>query len=223
MLSAPLSNYASAESSRALIPGIPKRQSHFFQASVLLGIALVRPDHSDLSEAGSRTSRESSSSLSISPSGGSDASRNSSIEAEEDSPTLFVVYSYRISRPEAIPPELDKNNALGILSTPTTLDQSRRQHIHESSQRNDSLASLVDDRAAGARESSSDMRNRKQKKKTSSRVENAKNLIRAYDRGHRLIGQELSRRTLYLNEYRQLLDEIKDDTELLTIYDHKLR
>lgn len=165
-----------------------KASKPFFQASVLLGIALVRPDHSDLSEAGSRTSRESSSSLSISPSGGSDASRNSSIEAEEDFPTLFVVYLYRISCPEAIPLELDKNNALGILSTSTTLDQFWRQHIHESFQRNDSLAFFVDDWAAGARESSSDMCNRKQKKKTSSRVENAKNLIRAYDRGYRLIG-----------------------------------
>ncbi|TGJ78457.1 hypothetical protein E0Z10_g10303 [Xylaria hypoxylon] len=173
----------------------------------------IRSERSGLSEAGSRTSGEISTSSSISPSGGSKASGNSSIVSEEHSPTLSAAGSYHISRSETIPPELDKNNALGILTTPTTLDQS---------QRNDSLASPVDAGAAGARDGSGDTRNRKQNK-TSSRVESAKQLIRAYDKGHRLIGQDISRRTLYLDEYKQLLDEIKDDTELLTIYNDKLR
>ncbi|KAI1419589.1 hypothetical protein F5Y12DRAFT_788950 [Xylaria sp. FL1777] len=75
----------------------------------------------------------------------------------------------------------------------------------------------------GARESSSATRNTKQKNKTSLQVENVKKLIVAYGRGYRLIGREVCRRTLYLNEYKQLLEEIKDDSDLLTIYNYKLR
>ncbi|KAI1345654.1 hypothetical protein F5Y01DRAFT_323007 [Xylaria sp. FL0043] len=178
--------------------------------------SLIKFDRSALSEAGSRTSRGSPSSSSIAPSDGSDASLNSSIDVEEDFHALSTVHSYHISPPHAIHSGLDKNNVLGlgILNTPTTPDQPQIQHTHQSSQRNESLASLVDSRAADARERISDTGEKKQKKKTSPRVENVKRLIRAYDRGHRLNGRDLATRTLYLNEYRQLLDEIRNDAEL---------
>ncbi|KAI0534280.1 hypothetical protein GGR58DRAFT_483450 [Xylaria digitata] len=183
----------------------------------------VRPDRSDLSEAGSKTSRESPSISSISLSGGSEASGNNPIELDEGFPTPRASDSYHISHPEAIPPELGKNNALGIPASPTILDQPQIQHKPWSSQRTDSLAPPVDTRAAGAGESSRDTQNKRQKNKNNPRVERVKKLIRAYDEGHRLLGQEVSRRTLYLNEYRQLLEDINGNTELSTIYKDNLR
>ncbi|KAI1358840.1 hypothetical protein F5Y08DRAFT_350406 [Xylaria arbuscula] len=67
--------------------------------------------------------------------------------------------------------------------------------------------------AAGARKGSSDA----QKKRKNRRVERAKQLIRDYGDGERLANRETSSRTLYLSEYRQLLEEIGDDDTLKNI------
>ncbi|KAI1421527.1 hypothetical protein F5Y12DRAFT_800851 [Xylaria sp. FL1777] len=75
--------------------------------------------------------------------------------------------------------------------------------------------------AAGARRGSSDAR--KKKKKKSRRVERAKQLIRDYKNGERPANQEASSCTLYLGEYRQLLQEIDDDDTLNATFENELR
>ncbi|KAI0102152.1 hypothetical protein GGR51DRAFT_528005 [Nemania sp. FL0031] len=69
--------------------------------------------------------------------------------------------------------------------------------------------------AASTRRDCSDARKRKRNK----RVESVKKLIRDYENGKRPANREVSYRTLYLGEYRQLLEEIRDDATLRYIVD----
>ncbi|KAI8949999.1 hypothetical protein F4801DRAFT_374391 [Xylaria longipes] len=75
-------------------------------------------------------------------------------------------------------------------------------------------------RAADDQNGSSDV---EKKRKKNPRVEEAKKLIRDYGAGKRLANQDVSKRTLYLGEYRQLLGEIEDDETLKTVFETDLK
>lgn len=87
-------------------------------------------------------------------------------------------------------------------------------------QNSDSMAHFLPSRgAASARKGSSDVQRRKKNR----RVERAKQLIRDYGNGERIANGELASCTLYVGEYRQLLEEISDDDTLSIIFSSDLR
>ncbi|KAI3341790.1 hypothetical protein F4824DRAFT_513593 [Ustulina deusta] len=65
--------------------------------------------------------------------------------------------------------------------------------------------------------------NAQKKRKKNRRVERAKQLIRDYGNGERPANREVLSRTLYLGEYRQLLQEIGDDSTLNNTFENELR
>ncbi|KAI1734003.1 hypothetical protein F4680DRAFT_439719 [Xylaria scruposa] len=75
-------------------------------------------------------------------------------------------------------------------------------------------------RAADAQKGSSDV---EEKRKKNRRVEEVKKLVRDHDAGRRLANQDVSCRTLYLGEYRQLLADVERDGDLKTIFETDLR
>ncbi|KAJ2979412.1 hypothetical protein NUW58_g7209 [Xylaria curta] len=105
-----------------------------------------------------------------------------------------------------------------MLNTPVTATQ-KRKHRSTSIQRNNDLASFLSKGAAGVRKGSSDAKKRRKNR----RVERAKQLIRDYGNGKRPANRDATSCTLYLGEYRQLLEEIGDDDTLNDIFDSGLR
>ncbi|KAJ8124924.1 hypothetical protein O1611_g8716 [Lasiodiplodia mahajangana] len=61
------------------------------------------------------------------------------------------------------------------------------------------------------------------KRKKNPRVERVKKSIRDYGGGRRLANRDIAYYTLYLAEYRQLLEDIRNDEDLKYIFDNELR
>ncbi len=115
---------------------------------------------------------------------------------------------------------MDENNALGILNRAIVVAQQQKSRS-KSTQSNNSLAPFRTAKGAtGARKGSS---NAQKKRKKNRRVERAKQLIRDYGNGERPANREVLSRTLYLGEYRQLLQEIGDDSTLNNTFENELR
>ncbi|KAI0440208.1 hypothetical protein F4803DRAFT_528230 [Xylaria telfairii] len=109
---------------------------------------------------------------------------------------------------------------LGTLNVSAVVTQ-QEKNKSASIRSNDILAPCIpDEGAAGVRKGNGDVR---KKRKKNRRVENAKKVIRDYGNGKRSANLELSRHTLYLSEYRQLLEEIEEDDTLKIPLDNGLR
>ncbi|KAI0439267.1 hypothetical protein F4803DRAFT_52881 [Xylaria telfairii] len=107
--------------------------------------------------------------------------------------------------------ELDGENESEILNTP--IDRGQQEgHRSASIQRNDSLApSLPSRREASTRKGSSGASKKREKDR---KVQKAKQLIIDYDNDWRPANKDIFGCTLYLDEYRQLLQDAKDDSDL---------
>ncbi|KAJ8128702.1 hypothetical protein O1611_g4931 [Lasiodiplodia mahajangana] len=162
---------------------------------------------------------EAGPSLEFSESSNSEASGSSSLKSQVSCSSLFPPAPHRGAQSELGTPKLVEDNTLGILNTPIVVTQ-QQKHISAAIQNKDSLAPFPPAKgAAGARKGSSDAQRRKKNR----RVESAKKLIRNYGKGERPANREVSYCTLYLGEYRQLLDEISDDATLRYIFESRLR
>ena len=147
----------------------------------------------------------------ISNSESSEASESSSIILQEPFPVSSRVEPHRSRYSGPSLQELGAENESEILNTPIDRAQ-QKGHRSASIQRNDSLApSLPDRREASARKGTSAAPKKREKNR---RVERVKQLIIDYDKGRRPANQDISSCTLYLDEYRQLLQEAEDDVDL---------
>ncbi|GAP88744.1 hypothetical protein SAMD00023353_1201630 [Rosellinia necatrix] len=109
---------------------------------------------------------------------------------------------------------------LGILNAPVAVTQ-KQEHRSASIQNNDRLTPFFPaEGAAGVQKGGRDAQGKRKKNR---RVERAKQLIRDYGNGERPANREASGCTLYLSEYRQLLEEISDDDALNYTFMDELR
>ncbi|KAI1365261.1 hypothetical protein F5Y08DRAFT_352976 [Xylaria arbuscula] len=107
-----------------------------------------------------------------------------------------------------------------MLNTPIGRAQ-QQEHRSASIQRNDSLApSLSDRREANTRKGNSSAARKREKDR---RVQRAKQLIIDYDNGWQPANKDTSGCTLYLDEYRQLLRDAKNDSDLNALLKDDIR